>query len=62
MGRHKKGEFNQFLRYARGSPFEVETQLVISVEIGLSPRADVADLLKQIDVLSRRLLALRRSL
>ena len=61
-GRHKKGEFDQFLRYARGSLFEVETQLVIAVEIGLSQRADVADLLQQVDVLSRRLLALRRSL
>ena len=61
-GRHKKGEFDQFLQYARGSLFEVETQLVIAVEIGLSQRADVADLLQQVDVLSRRLLALRRSL
>ena len=61
-GRHKKGEFDQFLRYARGSLFEVETQLVIAVEIGLSRHADVADLLGRIDVLSRRLLALRRSL
>ena len=61
-GRHKKGEFDQFLRCARGSLFEVETQLVIAVEIGLAEREDTADLLHRIDVLSRRLLALRRSL
>ncbi|MDT0632397.1 four helix bundle protein [Rubrivirga sp. S365] len=61
-GRHKKGEFDQFLRYARGSLFEVEMQLTIAVEIGLNREQETAGLLRRIDVLSRRLLALRRSL
>jgi four helix bundle protein len=61
-GRHKKGESDRFLRYARGSLFEVETQLVIAAEVGLSAPEDVSDLLQRIDILSRRLLALRRSL
>ncbi len=61
-GRHKKGEFDQFLRYARGSLFEVETQLAIASEVGICSPNEVEDLLRQIDILSRRLLALRRSL
>lgn len=61
-GRNKKGEFDQFLRYARGSLFEVETQLFIAQDIGLSTQDDLQPLLRQLDILSRRLLALRRSL
>ncbi len=55
-------DFDPFLRYARGSLFEVETQLVIASEIGPTPAEHTTDLLRRIDVLSRRLLALRRSL
>ncbi|MEO0558915.1 MAG: four helix bundle protein [Bacteroidota bacterium] len=61
-GRNKKGEFDQFLRYARGSLFEVETQLVIAQDIGLSTQDEIQPLMNQLDILSRRLLALRRSL
>jgi len=61
-GRNKRGEFDQFLRYARGSLFEVDTQLIIAVEIGIAQDEQVAPLRERIDVLSRRLLALRRSL
>lgn len=61
-GRNKRGEFDQFLRYARGSLFEVETQLIIAVETGIADTDHVALLRGRIDVLSRRLLALRRSL
>ena len=61
-GRHKRGEFDQFLRYARGSLFEVDTQLVIAVEVGIAQQREVDDLRQRIDVLSRRLGALRRSL
>ncbi|GAB5536117.1 MAG: hypothetical protein Rubg2KO_23660 [Rubricoccaceae bacterium] len=61
-GRNKRGEFDQFLRYARGSLFEVDTQLVIAVEIGIDQDDHIAPFRKRIDVLSRRLLALRRSL
>ena len=61
-GRNKRGEFDQFLRYARGSLFEVDTQLIIAVEIGIAEEDHIAPLRERIDVLSRRLLALRRSL
>ena len=61
-GRHGRGEFDQFLRYARGSLFEVETQLIIAIEVGLHDSEDVADLLQRIDRLSRRITALRRTL
>ncbi len=61
-GRHKRGEFDQFLRYARGSLFEVETQLIIAAEVGLTAADATADLLQRIDVLSRRITTLRRTL
>ena len=61
-GRHGKGEFDQFLRYARGSLFEVETQLIVAVEIGLNVSEDTEGLLDRIDRLSRRITTLRRSL
>ena len=61
-GRHKRGEFDQFLRYARGSLFEVETQLVIAAEIGLATPGTIAPPLERLDVLSRRITALRRTL
>lgn len=61
-GRHKRGEFDQFLRYARGSLFEVDTQLLIAQEIGIASPDDVAPLRQRLDVLSRRIGALRRSL
>ena len=61
-GRHKRGEFDQFLRYARGSLFEVDTQLLIAAEIGITTEAEIGDLRNRVDVLSRPVLALRRSL
>ncbi len=61
-GRHKRGEFDQFLRYARGSLFEVETQLIIAAEVGLTTADATADLRQRIDVLSRRITTLRRTL
>lgn len=32
-GRNSESEFNQFLGYARGSSFELETQLIIAKEL-----------------------------
>lgn len=61
-GRHRRGEFDQFLRYARGSLFEIETQLVIAAEVGLTTPDETAPLLERCDVLSRRITALRRTL
>ncbi len=61
-GRHKRGEFDQFLRYARGSLFEIETQLLIAAEVGLTSADATAPLLERCDVLSRRITALRRTL
>lgn len=61
-GRHKKGEFDQFLRCARGSLFEVETRLTPAMEIGPCSSPEAESTRERIDVLSRRPLALRRSL
>lgn len=37
-GRSTKGEYLQFLGHARGSNFELQTQLVISKGLGFGPR------------------------
>jgi four helix bundle protein len=35
-GRNSKGEYKQFLGIARGSNFELQTQLLIAIELGYS--------------------------
>jgi len=40
FGRGSTGEYKQFLGMARGSNFEVQTQLVIARELGLGDKQD----------------------
>ena len=61
-GRNNKKEFNQFLGMAQGSSSELETQLIISRELGLL-KDDVADeLIKDLDSISRMIIGLQRSI
>ena len=55
QGRGSTGEFRQFLGTARGSLFEVETQIVIALRLGYVTEQDVAELSKMIFDLSRML-------
>ena len=61
-GRNQTNEYRQFLRYARGSLFEVETQAQIAARQGWTREDDVSNLLSLTDRLSRQLLALDRAL
>jgi four helix bundle protein len=47
QGRATRGEFLQFLGHARGSLFEVETQLILAGELGYLQSSDASYLLKQ---------------
>jgi len=61
-GRNNKKEFNQFLGMAQGSSSELETQLIISRELGLL-KDDVADeLIKDLDSISRMIIGLQRTI
>ena len=61
-GRGAKGEYRQFLRYARGSLFEAETQLQLAGRLGYADESSVSGLLSTSDEISRMLLGLMRSL
>jgi len=60
--RRSTKEFLQFLRVAMGSLRELETHLLLSQRVGLTSEEQVKPLLETIEVLSRQLLALHRSL
>ena len=64
-GQARKGtsEFLQFLSIAEGSLAELDTQLLLSVELGFAQQADVDPALKEIDeLLQKMLVALKRKL
>ncbi len=52
----------QFLSHAEGSLAELETQLLLSVELGFTQAVDVQPALKEIDELQKMLIALKRKL
>ena len=61
-GRHYPAEFLQFIRKANGSRTELETHLLLCVEVGLATGDQVQPLLRQSEILGKQLLALERSL
>ena len=62
QARHTTGEFIQFVSHAEGSAAELDTQLILSVELGFCPKDDVLPLYETIAELRRMLNALRRKL
>ena len=52
-GRNSNGEFKQFLGIVRGSLYELETQLIISQEVGLITELNCNELLLKIDELNK---------
>jgi four helix bundle protein len=62
QARHKTGEFIQFISHAEGSLAELDTQLILSIELGFA-RTEGADVaFELISELRRMLNVLRRKL
>jgi len=62
QARHETREFLQQLSFADGYLAELETQLLLSVDLGFCKDHDVEALLKEIDELQRMLSAITRKL
>ncbi len=62
QARHTTGQFVQFISNAEGSVAELDTQLIIAVELGYCEQAEVGDAFELISELRKMLNALRRKL
>lgn len=62
QGRLSRGEFKQFLGHAKGSVFEVETQLLIARDLGYLSDATTKGLVDQVKEVGRILSGLLSSL
>jgi four helix bundle protein len=62
QARHTTGEFIQFISHAEGSVAELDTQLIVCVELMYTRAKDVDALFELISELRRMLNALRRKL
>ena len=62
QARHGTREFLQFLSHAGGSLAELETQLLLSVDLGYCQVADVSSVAVEIGEMQRMLAAIRRKL
>lgn len=59
--RNSNKEFNRFLEIAIGSSFELETQLIISQELGLLPQDEVQKILQSLSILQPKINAFIQS-
>jgi len=62
QARHTAKEFLQFLWHAQGSLAEVETQLLLSVDLGFANDEGVAPAPKKVDESQKMIIALKRKL
>ncbi len=62
QARRTTGEFLQFLSHAEGSAAELETQLILAVELDFCPKARALPVYELLGELRRMLNALRRKL
>jgi four helix bundle protein len=62
QARHSKRDFQHFLRIAKGSLAEVETQTLLALELGFWPQATANEILQRCDELSRILSGLISSI
>jgi len=60
-GRQTEGEFHQFLRIAKGSAAELETQLHICVRVGYLADTDIKQAMYILSEISKMLTALMKS-
>ncbi len=61
-GRNTNGEFNQFLGISTGSLYELETQLIISNEIGFVSKDDLESISIEIEEINKMIIGLKKSL
>jgi four helix bundle protein len=62
QARHTTGEFIQFISHAEGSTAELETQLILSVELGFAEAKSTKSVFILLDDIRRMLNGLRRKL
>lgn len=62
QARHTTGEFIQFISHAEGSVAELDTQLIIAVDLGFASQDSAAAAFELIGDLRRMLNSLRRKL
>jgi four helix bundle protein len=62
QARHTTGEFIQFISHAEGSAAELETQLILAVELGFCAKDDAIPAYELVAEIRRMLNALRRKL
>ena len=61
-GRETKKDFSHFLNIAKGSSFELETQLIISKELEFLKLADFEILYSELDEIQKMITGLQKSL
>jgi len=61
-GRGTKKDFSHFLDVAKGSSFELETQLIISKEIGFIHHNSFASILSELEEIQKMITGLQKSL
>ena len=61
-GRGGKKEFSHFLDIARGSSFELETQLIISKELGFLNQFNFDNLCSELDEIQKMITGLQKSM
>ena len=61
-GRDSDKAFNQFIGYAIGSGYEVETQLILSKRIKFIPEEDINELLSELTEILKMLYNFRKTL
>src|SRR3954462_10015866 len=62
QARHTTGEFIQFISHAEGSVAELETQFILSIQLGFSQAEQTKPALSLLDDIRRMLNGLRRKL
>jgi four helix bundle protein len=62
QARHTTGEFIQFISHAEGSVAELETQLILSIELGFANAENAKPAFVLLDDIRRMLNGLRRKL
>lgn len=61
-GRRYTAEFIQFLRIANGSRTELETLLLLAVQVNICPETQALPILQELQTLGKQLITLERSL